>query len=157
MPVHEIESSFSASTAFAITLASLASSTAGVGRQSDMVDNTTTRYGRVLVYLKITQGTNPATGGVSVYLLRGDNHATPHRADGAGASDAALTVLNARLIGYFVNDAAPATGEVIYGECVIDEPGPKFGVCIVQSTTVNLNAVEANHWVRYVGINPEIQ
>lgn len=147
---------FDASTALTITLASLASSTAGVGWQSTIVDNTTNRYQDVLVFFKIKQGTSP-TGdkSVKVYLIRDDNHATNHRSDGAGASDAALTVLNAKLIKTVFNKSAPATGEEVYGDILINRPGPKWGIAIVQSTGVPLDSNGANHWVRFIGLNQE--
>jgi hypothetical protein len=155
---NEITDKFDSSAALTITLASLASSTAGVGRQSAIVDNTTNLYQDVLVYVKITQGTSP-TGdkGVYVYLIRDDNHGTNHRSDGAGASDAALTVLNAAFIGAMRNKSSPSTGDVLYGEFLVHRPGPKWGVAVVHDTAVNLNSTGSNHWVRFVGLNPEVQ
>lgn len=155
---NEIPDLFDASTALTITLASLATSTTGVGRQSTIVDNTTNRYSKVIVYVKLKQGTTP-TGSKAgyVYLIRDDNHATNHRTDGAGASDAALTVNNATLIGIIRNVAAPSTGDNLFGEFVVETPGPKWGIAIVHDTAVNLDSTEGNHWVRYVGVNPEVQ
>lgn len=155
---NEIKSLFGSSTAFTLTLASLATSTAGVGRQSTIVDNTTNRYQRVLVFLKVKQGTSPTSSrAVYVYLIRDDNNGTNHRSDGAGASDAALTVLNAPLIGVMRNKAAAATGDLVYGEFIVDEPGPKWGIAIVHDTGVNLDSTEGSHWYRYTGFNPEVQ
>lgn len=158
MATNEITDRFDASTAFTITLASLASSTSGVGRQSTIIDNTSNKYLDVLVFVKIKLGTSP-TGNraVYVYLIRSDNHGTIHQSDGAGASDAALTVQNAQLIGAMVDKASPATGDVLYGEFIIHRPGPKWGIAIVHDTAVNLDSTESNHWVRFVGLNPDIQ
>ena len=139
------------STALTITLASLASSTAGLGRQSTIVDNTTNRNQDILLYVKITQGTSPTgSRGVYIYLIRDDNNGTNHRTDGAGASDAGLTVVNAELIGALRNIASPSTGDVLYGEFLVRRPGPKWGVAIVHDTAVNLDGTGGNHWVRYV-------
>ena len=155
---NEIRELIDASTALTITLASLASSTAGVGRQSTIVVNTMNRYMDVVVFVRIMQGTNP-TGDkhAFVYLLRGDNHATVHHSDGAGASDAALTILNAELIGTLKNLAAAATGEILFGEFLVPRPGPLWGIAVVHDTGVNLDSTAANHWVRFVGLNPEVQ
>lgn len=154
----EIKDKFSSSTALTITLASLASSTAGVGRQSSIVDNTTNRYQKLIVFVKIKQGTAPTGNrGVYVYLIRDDNDATNYRSDGAGASDAAITILNSQLIGVIGNKAAPSTGDDLYGEFVIDTPGHKWGIAIVHDTGVNLDSTGSNHYVRYVGVNPESQ
>lgn len=158
MPI-EIKDKFSTSAALTITLASLASSTSGVGRQSTLVDNSTTRYQDLLVYVKLTQGTTP-TGSKAAYayLIRSDKDATtPHRTDGAGASDAAWTALNARLVGVLRNKTSPATGDVLYGEFAISAPGPEWGIAIVHDTGVALNATAGNHWVRWIGRNPESQ
>lgn len=159
MATNEVTDRFDASTAFTITVSALASSTAGVGRQSTIVDNTSNKYLDALVYVKITLGTSP-TGNraVYVYLIRDDNHATNHRSDGAGTTDAALTVQNAQLIGALVDKASPATGDVLYGEFLVHRPGPKWGIAIVHDTAVNLKTeTGTDHWARYVGINPDIQ
>lgn len=155
---NEIKDLIGASTALTITLASLATSTAGVGRQSTIVDNTTARYQLITLYFKIKLGTSP-TGNksVQVYFIFDDNNATNHRTDGAGASDAGLTVLNAPLIGVMIDKASPATGDLLYGEFKVKNPGPKWGIAIVHDTGVNLDATEGNHWYRYVGSNPEVQ
>lgn len=151
----EIKDKFGSSTAFTITLASLAN---GSARQSTIVDNTTDRFSRVIVYTKIKQGTSP-TGNktVTAYLIRDDNNGTNHRTDAAGASDAAITILNAPLIGILNNKSSPSTGDVLYGEFIIDNPGPKWGIVIQNDTGVNLDSTGSNHWARFVGINPEAQ
>ncbi|HVY71465.1 MAG TPA: hypothetical protein VHH73_16150 [Verrucomicrobiae bacterium] len=156
---NEIKDKFSASAALNITLASLASSTSGVGRQSDLVDNTTSRYQRLLLYVKLKQGTSP-TGSTAcyIYLIRSDADGTsPHYTDGAGASDAAITILNAQLVGVLANTASPATGDVLYGEFVVDLPGPKWAIAVVNSTGAALNSTGSNSWARYVGVDPEVQ
>ncbi|HEY1170225.1 MAG TPA: hypothetical protein VGH19_02540 [Verrucomicrobiae bacterium] len=151
----EIKDKFGSSTAFTITLANLAT---GVAKQSTIVDNTTDRFTRVIVYAKIKQGSTP-TGNrtVTAYLIRDDNHGTNHRTDGAGASDATITIQNAQLIGVMNNKSSPTAGDVLYGEFVIDNPGPKWGIAIQNDTGANLDNTGSNHWVRYLGINPEAQ
>lgn len=159
MAVSEIKDLIGTSTAMTITLASLGSSTVGVGRQSDIVDNTTARYQLIRVYLKFKQGTSP-TGSKSVYVyaLRDDNDGgTAHITDGAGTSDAAITVLNAPLIGVGYNKSSPATGDLVYVECDILHPGKKWGIAVVHDTGVNADSTGGNHWLRYQGFNPEGQ
>lgn len=156
---NEIKSKFSTPAALTISLASLSTSTSGLtGRQSTLVDNTTNRYQRVIVYVQITLGTSP-TGSRAVYvrLLRSDNQGTDIITDGAGASDAALTAKNATLIGMLEDGASPATGDVLKGAFVIDDPGPEWGIHIGHDTGVNLNSTAGNHVVRYIGVNPEVQ
>lgn len=155
---NEIKDKFATSTALTITVAGLASSTTGVGRQSTIVDNTTNRYQDILLFVKIRQGTSPTgSRAVYIYLIRDDNDGTAYRSDGAGASDAALTVQNAQLIGVLRNKAAPSTGDDLYGEFLIQRPGPKWGVAIVHDTGVNLDADAGDHFVRFIGLNPEVQ
>lgn len=155
---NEIKDKFSTDAAMTITLASLASSTAGVGRQTDIVDNSTTRYGRLIIYVKITVGTTPtANRTIKVFAIRSDaDGTTKHRSDGAGSSNAALTVKNAVLLGIIFVDAA-TSDTAYYGEFVFDTPGPEWGIAITHDTGVNLNATGSNHWVRYIGVNPEVQ
>ena len=152
---NEIKEKFSASTGFTITLASLASSTDGVGRQSTLIDNSTSRYPTVLVYLKVKQGSSPTGNrGVYVYGIRGDGTL---RSDGAGASDAGITVLNAPLLGTLINKPSPASGDVLYGEFVFYDPGPEWGIAVVHDTAVNLDSTEGNHDYNWIGVLPEVQ
>ncbi len=139
-----------------ITLGSLASSTAGVGRQSTIVDNTSARYTDILLAVSIKLGTSP-TGNrsVQIYLIRDNNAGSPIRDDNAGASDAAITVLNAALIGVLTDTTG--SGDILTATFLISKPGPKWGVAVVHDTGVNLNSTNGNHILSYVGINPEIQ
>lgn len=154
---NEIKDKFANSAAMTISLGSLAD---GAGRQSTMVDNATARYQEVLVYVKCKMGSSApnANSIVEVYLIRGDKDATTeHRSDGAGASDAALTPLNAQLVGALRNRASPSGGDVLYGEFVVHRPGPNWGVAIFNRTGQALDSTGSNHWVRYVGVNSEVQ
>ena len=156
----EIKDSYSASVAFTITLAALASSTAGVGRQSTIIDNSTTRYQDILVYIKFREGINPTSNrAMYVYLIRTDDigAGTVHRTDGAGAADAGITIHNAPVVGVIADDGTAATGEDYYGEFLIHRPGPEWGIAIVHDTGVDLDADAADHWARWIGLNPEVQ
>ena len=147
---------FGTSAALTITVASL---TNGSGRQSTLIDNATARFQDLLIYVKIKMGTSPvADSTVDIYLIRGDDDATTeHLSDGAGTTDAALTVLNAVLIGTIKTGASPSTGDVLYGEFLVHRPGPTWGIAVVNNSGVTLDATGSNHWVRYIGLNPEVQ
>jgi len=154
---NEIKDKLSSSTALTITLASLADS---AGRQSTLVDNGTTRYQELLVYIKCKMGASAPTANsiVEVYLIRGDKDGgTEHLSDGAGASDAALAPLNASLIGVMRNKAAPSGGDVLYGEFLVHRPGPKWGIAVINRTGQAFDSTGSNHWVRYIGITTEVQ
>lgn len=143
---------FASSTAFTISLASLASSTSGVGRQSTIVDNTTNAYTAIWVACNIKMGTSPSNSSpVYIYLIRDDNNGTNIRDDGAGASDAGLTVVNAPLIGTLFTKASAATGDVLKGIFYVPAPGPKFGIAVVNATGVALDSTGGNHVINYVG------
>ena len=162
---NEIKDKFAASTALTFKVDSagagairgLASSTAGVGVQSDVVDNTTNKYQDLEILVNIKQGTSPTGNkGVQFYIVRCDDDGTPHRDDGAGAGFAALTVLNCELIGTLLNKAAPSTGDVLKGSFKVSRPGPKWAIAVVHDTVAALDD-STNHWVRYIGLNPEVQ
>jgi hypothetical protein len=149
----EIKAKFGTETALTITLTSLASSTAGVGRQSTMVDNTTTRYQKVHVYVKVKTGTSPtASKGIYAYLIRADKASSPDViTDNAGASDAALTVVSAQQVGGAAT--TNVTGVTYSFDFTIHNPGPSWGIAIVHDTGVNTDAsVGSIYWV---GENPE--
>jgi hypothetical protein len=161
MAVSAIKDLLASDAALTITLASLASSTAGVGRQSTIVDNTTNRYPRVVVYYKIKLGTSPTSArAVYFYLIRSDaDGTTKHRDGAAGASDAAWTATPDLIPAWVAADKASgaATGDVLQGSFTIDTPGPEWGVGVVHDTGVNLDSTGSNHWLRYVGVTPEAQ
>jgi hypothetical protein len=153
---NKIQAEHGASTAMTITLASLATSTVGVGRQSTMIDNTDNAQ-MVRVYYKVTTGTSPTVNkSIQFYLLCGDDPSSSNiRTDNAGASDAALTVVTATLVNVV---QTTATSDVTYrGSFLIRNPGIEWGIAIVHDTGVNLNATAGNHSIRYVTEDQEVQ
>ena len=145
-------------TAMTITLASLATSAAGVGRQSTLVDNTSVKAPAALVYCKVTTGTTPtANTSILVYLIRYDNSAFGD--DGCGTSDAALTIINAQLLGSILNPATTSNTAYygVFDTAPFGPLGPKWGVAIVHNTGVNLNSTGGNHVIEYIAYNPQVQ
>jgi hypothetical protein len=144
---------------FTITVASLASSTAGVGRQSDIIDNSTNRYKRIRIFVKIKLGTSPTSAkGIYIYGIRGEKTGSALRTDGAAATDAALTILNASLIAALGNKTSgAATGDLVYGDFIFEDPGPEWGIAIVHDTVAALDATPGNHLLEWRGEEPEIQ
>lgn len=144
----QVNDEFETSTAMTITLASLATSSTGLtGRQSTILQNTD-GYPWVRLWIKLTQGTGPTSArGAYIYLLTGDG---TYRTDGAGASDAAITVLNAQLVATGRNKASgAANGDIIYKECAVRLMAPEWGIAIAHDTGVNLDSTAGNHYVRY--------
>ena len=141
-----METALDAVAAFTITLASLAN---GAARQSDMIANASERRA-ALVQLKIRSGgTAPTAGAIyEVFLLQGNG--SGYRTDGAGASDAAITIENAPLLGTIVVTAT--TNKDFYGNFDTAPLGPlgtEWGIAVRNSSGQALNATEGNHTKQY--------
>lgn len=150
-----VKDTFAAIADFTITLASLASSTAGVGRQGTLIDNTTNLFTSALISVKFTVGTTPTINTpISVYLVRSDNNSTPLIDDGAGASDAGLTIKNSPLLGVLICNATTSnvayTG--VFDTSSLGALGPKWTIAIVNSTGVTANATAGNFKASYIGV-----
>lgn len=144
---------FSSNTAITITLGSLASSDT-VGRQGTIVDNTSDRYSIIKLWASIKLGTSPASNkGVTLWLIQSDG---TRYTDGAGGSDAAFTVINAKCIGT-LSKASPSTGDVLSDWFTIVNPGKQWTVAVTQNSGANLNATDGNHVIQYYGVYPEVQ
>jgi hypothetical protein len=142
---------YAAAVAFTISLNALATSTAGVGRQSTLLTSNTSRA--ALIYVKLKMGTTPTANTVAtVYLIQGDGTITT---DGAGASDAGLTVVNAPVLGQIICSAT-TTGALYQAvfdtRLVTPALGPQWGIAIVNSTGAALDA-SAGGTVDYVLIS----
>jgi len=145
-----ITANFGSSTALTITLASLASSTAGVGRQSNLVDNTTDLGQMIRVYFKITTGTSPTDNKtINFYLITADAPSSANIiTDGAGTTDASLTIQSAPLV---QSITTLSTSDKTYqGSFLIRNPGKAWAICVVHDTGANLNATGSNHSLRYI-------
>ena len=154
-----VNDKFAASATLTITLASLTNSTAGVGRQSTLVDNTTNLYTSAEIALKITMGTSPTANSlIYVYLIRSDNAGTPVIDDGAGASDAGLTVVNAPLLGTILCSAATSNAAYygVFDTKFLGSLGPKWGIAIVNSSGATLNSTGGNHLAEFNGITQTV-
>jgi hypothetical protein len=151
-----ITSKFGTSTAMTITLASLASSTTGVGRQATMVDNSSDLGQMIRVYFKVTTGTSPtANRTIQFYLITADLTSSPNIiTDGAGASDAGLTVVAAPLL--YTIPTTSTSNQTYQGSFLIRNPGVSWGIAVVHDTAVNLNSTGSNHALRYVYENQQI-
>jgi hypothetical protein len=152
---NEIRTKLDAWANFTITLAALG---AGSGRQSTIIANPNKRPA-ALVNLRIQSGGGaPAAGTIyEIYLLRGDGIPT-YRTDGAGAADAAITIVNAQLMGTIVVTNNANTN--FYGDFDTAPLGPlgtEWGIAVKNSTDQAASNVEANHVKEYATYLPEIQ
>jgi hypothetical protein len=160
----EVKPLISSLTAFTISLGSLPTSTVGAGKQSTMVGNSVTRYGKILVSVSIKLGTSPTAGRtILIYAIRSNNDGTPIRNDLAGPSDANWTRKNADYLytaggqPSVIYCGAAATGDVFTGLYELNNPGNEFGIGVVHDTGVNLDSTGGNHICKWQGLNPEIQ
>ncbi len=145
---------YGTTTAFTHTLASLANSTAGVGRQSNIVTGNTAYS--ALIGVKFTVGTSPTANTlIYVYLIRGDGTLID---DNAGASDAGITIINAPLLGTILCSAATsnATYYGMFDTKFLGSLGKSFGIAIVNSTGVTANGTGGNFSTEYTLITPTI-
>lgn len=155
---NEIKTKNIAKATFTITLASLAN---GSARQSTLVDNSSNDYPAALIFLKIKSGgTAPTAGKVyEVYLIRGnDPSSSDYRSDGAGASDAAITIENAVLLGAIV--VTNTANKVFYGEFDTAFCGPlgqEWGIAIKNNSGQALHGTEGDHYKGYAYYVPEVQ
>lgn len=155
---NEIRAKYSTPAPLTISLApsgvGLASSTGGTSaRQATFVDNSVTRYGRIHLYPRVKLGTTPTTGRlVYFWLLKSDG---TNRTDGAGATDAAITIRNAELLGTAVTSST--TGEVVQPHLVIENPGPGWSVAVGHDSVAALDATGSNHVINWIGELPEVQ
>lgn len=141
---------FTGPSTLTITLASLASSTVGVGRQSTLVTSNTARS--ALIACKITMGTTPTINTlIYVYLIRGDGTLND---DNAGASDAGLTIINAPLLGTILCSAATSNVSYygVFDTKFLGSLGPSFGIAVVNSSGAALNATAGNFTCEYTKI-----
>jgi hypothetical protein len=149
----EIKPKFSAVGTLTITLAGLASSTAGVGRQSTLVDNATTRHRRIRLFVKVKSGTVVTAGQLQFWRIRSDKNTVAIRTDNAGASDAAITAYAAVLL----HAIEMRTGEhTHYTEFFLEDPGPEWGIIVTHSSGVNLSATAADHAITWIGETDEV-
>lgn len=136
-----------------ITLASLADAGA---RQSNIVNNENDAQ-IIRVYFKVTTGTSPVDNKtIEFYLLTGDKVTTPDIiTDGAGASDAGITIESAPQVNVVTVDNN--SDKTYQDSFLIRNPGVSWGIAVKNNTGVALNSTGTNHKLTYVRENQEVQ
>lgn len=139
---------FGTSTTLTISLGGLTSSST-VGRASTMIDNSTTAAQNVRIYYSIKGGTTPTVNTTfQFYLIQGDASSPNIRTDNASGTDASFTVVTAPCVATV--QVTATTGQVYTGSFLIRNPGPNWGIALVNSTVAALDATGGNHVIRYV-------
>lgn len=138
---------YATAAALTITLASLASSSVGVGRQSTLITSNTASS--ALITVKFTVGTTPTANSlIYVYLLRGDGTITD---DNAGSSDAGITIINAPILGTILCPAATSNTAYygVFDTKFLGSLATTFGIAIVNSTGATANVTGGNFAAQY--------
>lgn len=138
---------------FTLTLASL---TNGSARQSTLVSNSS-NYPAALIFLDIESGTTGPTAGAvyEVYLIRSDGTTAD---DAAGATDAAITIENAKLLGTIVvTNTANKHFYGVFDTAPLGPLGTSWGIAVKNASGQTLHATEGNHRKAYTYYVPEVQ
>jgi hypothetical protein len=150
---NEIRTALDTATTFTQTLASLTNTSA---RQTTMVSNSTERPAALINYRLQSGATGPTAGSIyELFLLRSDGTVAD---DNAGASDAAITIENAPLLGTMI--LTTTTNKNFYGvfdTAALGVLGSSFGIAVRNSSGQTMNGTEGNHLKRYTLYVPEIQ
>lgn len=153
---------YAGSTAFTLTVASLASSaTLVAGRESAAVSNTTNLYVDSMISGKITTGTTPTAGTIEVWAYAALDD-TPTYPDVFDGTDSAETVTSAdikysalRLVASMKTDTtsdqaypfAPVSLVSLFGQMPTH-----YGIFVTHDTVAALNSTAGNHFVKHNGI-----
>jgi hypothetical protein len=142
--------------ALTLTIASLANSSA---RQSTEVDNTTNLYMDVLLTVKVKSAaaSTSATGYVNVFAFGTVDNGTT-RSEGAGASDAAITLAapsNLRFVGVIsvVANSTTYVGGPFSVAAAFGGVMPAYwGIVLENKTGATLDSTAGNHSALYQGV-----
>ena len=151
--------SYATSTAITCTLASLASS-ATVGRQCTVVDNTTNLYDDALVLIGVKTSSSALANDKAVYVyVTGTEDGTNYDQDDGtfGASDAAYTVNTASNLKGPVVISCPTVSKTYFKTFTVAQffggrMPRKWGFVVVNYTGQALDSTEGNHTKSYTGI-----
>lgn len=130
-----ILSKFGTKTQLTITLDGLANNGA---RQSTLVDNSSVKAPSAQLMVCLRSGTAPTAGTTyDVYLIRANDATTPNYvSDKGGASDAAITIENAVLLGSVVVTATSNKQFVLdIDTAVVGDLGPAWGIAVKNNAT----------------------
>jgi hypothetical protein len=154
----DVKQEFDTSTAFTVTLASLASS-ATVGRESTVVDNSTTRFLDALVQLSIKLQAGTPAGAKAVFIYVYGSEDGTRYPDPVTGADAAITLrvpTNLRRLGFI---ACPDAGGLTYHSSPMSVAAAfggvmprKWGIVVRNETAVAFSATEGDHIKKYSGV-----
>ena len=153
MATSEIRAKPIAEAQFTVTLDSLAAASA---RQSTLLTNSN-NYPAALVSVCLQSNSNAPTAGqvYEVYLLRDTGTLAD---DAAGASDAAITIENAPLLGTVVVTAtANKSFYGVFDTAPLGPLGPTWGIAVKNATSQALHAATSTNAAYFAYYVPESQ
>lgn len=147
---------YSSSTGFTITLASLAN---GSARQSTAIDNSSNKYLDASLQLRIKLATGTPSGAASIIIWFYGSEDGTNYGDNATGSDAAITLTTpTNLRGPFTL-ACPSAGGLTWNAVIGSVASyfggvlpRKWGVVVQNSSGLALDSTEGNHTKTYTGI-----
>ena len=157
--------SYNAVTAPTHTMASLATSaTLVAGRESDAVDNSSTKYLDFQIKQEVTTGTGPSAGTIELWIIPSfDGSTWPNVFDG---TDSAETVTSRDILygsgRLGASTATDTTNDRTYELTVpsvrdlFGTAPQKFVLFITHNTGVNLNSTEGNHDAVVIGVDEDV-
>ena len=153
----DLKIKYGTSTAFTLTLASLASS-ATVGRESTAIDNTSNLYVDALVYVKVALQAGAPANDQTVYVFVYGSEDGTNYTDNATGTDAAITMRvpsNLRPLGVIstpTNGATYPGGPFSVAQAFGGVMPRKWGIVVRNYSGQTLSATEGNHAYTYTGI-----
>jgi hypothetical protein len=60
------------------------------------------------------------------------------------------------MLGVLAIGSSPSTGQVVTGNFILNDVGPKWSIAIVNVTGVSLNSTGGNHVISYAGITLDV-
>jgi hypothetical protein len=125
-------------------------------REVTLADNTANRFEICRLYAYIRASGTPAVGDlVNFYLIQHDNGSPAHLSDGASGVTSTIVPVprNAVYLGSSWVGPSPSSTMYVSFECLLYQPGHKWSILV----DPDFVAWSAHSYIRYVGINREIQ
>lgn len=160
-----INPSYAASATITCGVAALGtSSTFVAGRESTVVDNTTTKYADALLSGRITVGTTPTANTLVLVYVFAPLDDAPTYPDVMDGTDSAETITSVgegqgflKLAAVINVDSATSDRAYDFGPVSVAQLfggvlPPRWSIFVAHNTGVNLNATAGNHFFKFQGI-----
>lgn len=154
----EIRSKYFGNAALPITLnaGTVGGLNTGEMRQSDVVINTTPNAPQVEIFYKVKTANSPADNSlIEFYFSRSDG--TIRSGGLTGGDSASATVPKNELQFVHAQVTSGTSPDEYTGHFIVDNPGERWQLVVVNETGAFLSVTPSHHGVRYTYIVPEVQ